>query len=123
MDQEQPQFLESGDARLAYRHRPGAGPTLLFLPGYMSDMEGAKAQALDAFAARRGLACIRFDYSGTGSSEGEFEQGTLSGWLSDSLGVVDCVSTGSLILVGSSMGGWLALHIAMLRPDRVEGVV
>ena len=70
-------YIEVGGRRIAYRARDGAAPTLLFLPGYASDMEGTKALALDAFAERRGMAMLRFDYSGTGSSGGRFEDGTL----------------------------------------------
>src|SRR3954452_24324615 len=100
-------FLEHDDRpRIAHRLRKGASPTLVFLPGYASDMEGAKAMALDAFAEQRGVGMLRFDYSGTGSSEGHFEEGTLALWLEDSLGVVDRLTDGPLILIGSSMGGW-----------------
>ena len=77
-------FLDAGDGqRLAYRKRDGRGPTLVFLPGYASDMEGSKAVALDAVAAKQGLDLLRFDYSGTGASEGVFEGGTLARWLDD----------------------------------------
>jgi pimeloyl-ACP methyl ester carboxylesterase len=86
-------------------------------------MEGAKALALDAFAEQRGLAMLRLDYSGTGSSGGEFADGTLALWLEEVLAVVDRLTQGPLILVGSSMGGWLALHVAMLRPERVKALV
>lgn len=123
MDQLPAQFMEGDGVRIAYRLRPGASPTLVFLPGYMSDMDGAKAQAIDAFAARHGLACLRFDYSGTGSSLGAFEDGTLDRWLADSLAALDRLTEGPLILVGSSMGGWLALHLAQRRPQRVHGIV
>jgi len=119
----EPAFLEANGRRLAYRMRPGRGPALLFLPGYASDMEGAKALALDAFAAERGNALIRFDYSGTGASPGKFEDGTLDAWLDDVLVIADNLSESPLILVGSSMGGWLALHAALRRPDRVAAVV
>jgi pimeloyl-ACP methyl ester carboxylesterase len=116
-------FLDVGDRRIAYRHRKGAGPAIVFFPGYASDMEGTKALALDAFAEKRGLAVLRFDYSGTGSSDGDFEAGTLALWLEESLAVIDELTEGPLILVGSSMGGWLALHLAMLRPERVPALV
>jgi pimeloyl-ACP methyl ester carboxylesterase len=117
------QHLNVNDRRIAYRLRPGAPPTLVFFPGYASDMEGAKALALDAFAGRRGLAMLRFDYSGTGSSGGTFEDGTLALWLEESLAVIDQLAQGPLMLVGSSMGGWLALHVALLRPERVRALV
>src|SRR5258708_4378390 len=109
--------------RIAYRARAGAAPTLVFFPGYASDMEGAKAQALDAFAERRGIAMLRLDYSGTGSSPGDFADGTLEKWLEESLAAVDRLTDGPLILVGSSMGGWIALHLALRRPDRVHALV
>jgi pimeloyl-ACP methyl ester carboxylesterase len=86
-------------------------------------MEGAKALALDAFAEQRGLSMLRLDYSGTGSSGGEFADGTLALWLEEVLAAVDRLTRGPLILVGSSMGGWLALHVAMLRPERVKALV
>jgi pimeloyl-ACP methyl ester carboxylesterase len=117
------QHLNFNERRIAYRLRPGASPTLVFFPGYASDMEGAKALALDAFAERSGLAMVRFDYSGTGSSGGAFENGTLAVWLGESLAAVDQLTDGPLILVGSSMGGWLALHVALLRPERVQALV
>jgi pimeloyl-ACP methyl ester carboxylesterase len=119
----EPSFLDVAGRRIAYRLREGTGPASLFLPGYGSDMEGTKALALDAFAERRGLAMLRFDYSGTGSSGGRFEDGTLALWLEEALVLIDDLTSGPLILVGSSMGGWLALHVALLRPDRVQALV
>ena len=117
-------FMETRNgSRIAYRLRPGAAPTLLFLPGYASDMEGAKAVAIDAFAERRGLSMLRFDYSGTGSSGGRFEDGTLELWLEETLAAIDQISRGPLILVGSSMGGWIALQAALSRPDRVIAIL
>jgi pimeloyl-ACP methyl ester carboxylesterase len=118
------QFLElSAGPRLAYRRREGRGPTILFLPGYASDMEGTKALALDAFAAEHRLAMLRFDYSGTGSSEGRFEEGTLARWTDEATGILDRLSDGPVVLVGSSMGGWIALHVALRRPDRIAALV
>lgn len=114
--------LDSG-RRVATRLRPGRSPTLVFLPGYASDMEGSKALALDRWAAERGVACLRFDYSGTGASGGRFEEGTLGGWLEEALLVVDRFSEGPVIVAGSSMGGWLALHLAMERFERVAGLI
>jgi len=115
--------LEVNGRRLAYRLREGRSPTLLFLPGYASDMEGAKALALNAFAESYGLAILRFDYSGTGSSEGEFENGTLGGWLDEVLFMLDNLAEGPVILAGSSMGGWIALYAALHRPERVAGLI
>jgi len=116
-------YIDVGGRSIAYRLRPGNVPTILFLPGYASDMEGAKALALDAFAERRGPAMLRLDYSGTGSSGGRFEDGSLSLWLEEALAAVDQLTDGPLILVGSSMGGWIALHLALLRPERVRALV
>jgi pimeloyl-ACP methyl ester carboxylesterase len=109
---------------LAYRHRRGRGPTILFLPGYMSDMDGGKAAAIDAWAEAEGRAMLRFDYGGCGKSDGDFETQTLHGWRGDALAMIDEVSDeGPLVLVGSSMGGWLMLLVALARPERVAGLV
>ena len=116
-------YTEFAGNRLAYRLRDGNSPTILFLPGYASDMEGTKALAIDVFAEAKGVAMCRFDYSGTGSSDGAFEDGTLGGWLDESLHVLDMLIEGPVILVGSSMGGWLALLIAKHRPERVAALV
>jgi pimeloyl-ACP methyl ester carboxylesterase len=120
-----PDFLELPDGRrIAFRRREGSGPaSLVFLPGYASDMEGGKAVALDAWAAERGLALLRFDYSGTGASPGVFEDGTLERWLEEARSAIEQLTEGSLVLVGSSMGGWLMLHLALLMPDRVRGLL
>jgi pimeloyl-ACP methyl ester carboxylesterase len=124
MTEPQIEFLDRGDGlRLAYRRRQGRGPTIVFLPGYASDMDGAKALALDTFAAEQGLALLRFDYSGTGSSEGAFEDGTLARWASDAQFMLERMTEGPVILVGSSMGGWIALHLALRRPERVAALV
>jgi len=117
-------YLEIGeDLRLAYRHRPGRGPTTIFLPGYMSDMAGAKATALDAWAQAGGRAMLRFDYAGCGASDGEFEAQSLANWRGDVLAMIDEVVEGPVVLVGSSMGGWLMLLAALARPARVAGLV
>jgi pimeloyl-ACP methyl ester carboxylesterase len=119
-------YFDPGDGRrIAYRHRepkPGA-PTILFLPGYASDMEGAKAQSIDGFCATRGIGCLRLDYSGTGSSGGEFADGTLGRWLEEALAAVDLLTEGPVIVAGSSMGGWLALHVALMRKDRIKALL
>jgi pimeloyl-ACP methyl ester carboxylesterase len=109
---------------LAYRYRPGRGPTIVFLPGYRSDMEGDKATALDAWAGREGRAMLRLDYGGCGRSEGDFEAYDLADWRDDALDMIAAfASSGPLILVGSSMGGWLALLIALALPGRVQAIV
>ena len=105
------------------RRRAPSQPTLVFLPGYASDMDGAKALALDAFAEARGLGLLRFDYSGTGSSGGDFADGTLTRWLEEALALIDAMTGGQLILTGSSMGGWLMLHVALARPARTAALV
>lgn len=117
--------LEIGeDLRLAYRHREGRGPTIVFLPGYASDMEGGKASALDRWTEQEGRAFLRFDYAGCGASDGEFEAQTLAGWRGDALAMIDEVAApGPVVLVGSSMGGWLMLLAALARPERVAALV
>ena len=115
--------FEVSGRKVAYRLREGALPTIVFLPGYASDMDGAKALALDAFAEDRGLGMLRLDYSGTGSSGGTFEDGTLALWLEDALAAIDRLAEGPIVLIGSSMGGWIAFHLALLRPERVRSLV
>ena len=109
--------------RLAFHHSPGQGPTILFLPGYASDMQGSKALALEAWARARGLAFLRFDYAGCGQSAGAFADQTLAGWRDDVLAMIDHAVEGPVVLVGSSMGGWLMLLAARARPDRVVGML
>ena len=111
------------DARIAFRVTEGEGPTIVFLPGYASDMSGTKALALEAWAKQNGRAFVRFDYRGCGESEGAFEDYTLADWRDDALLVVDQVAKGPVVLVGSSMGGWIALLVAKARPDRVTALV
>ncbi len=109
--------------RIAYRHVPGAGPTLVFLPGYMSDMAGGKATAVFDWAEANGRACLLLDYSGCGESDGAFAEGTLSRWRHEVLALIEAQIDGPVVLVGSSMGGWLMLLIALARPERVAGLV
>lgn len=122
-------YFDPGDGRrIAYRLRERyprvtGGPTLMFLPGYASDMEGAKAVALDGFAAAAGLAYLRMDYSGTGSSGGDFAEGTLDRWLDEIVSAIDLLVEGPILLIGSSMGGWLAFQAALKRADRIGGLV
>ncbi len=121
---ESPGFLDHGGTRLAYRHAPGAGPLLVFLPGYMSDMTGSKAEALAAWAAARGQACLRLDYSGCGASGGDFLAGSIGRWADDARAVIDHVAPGGrVLLVGSSMGGWIALRLGLALGDRLAGLV
>ena len=110
---------------IAVRRRPGGRPGLFWLGGFRSDMEGSKAGAVDAFAARRGWACTRFDYSGHGRSGGRFEEGTISRWLEEAEGVFGQLTDGPQIVVGSSMGGWIALLLAerLAGSGRVAGLV
>ncbi len=119
-----PAWLTRPDGlRLAYRHSQSTGPTLIFLPGYMSDMQGSKAIALETWAKAQGRAMLRLDYSGCGESDGAFEDATLTIWRDDVLLLIDALTSGPVILVGSSMGGWLMLLIALARPERVAGLV
>jgi pimeloyl-ACP methyl ester carboxylesterase len=109
--------------RIAYRHRPGSGPALVFLPGYMSDMAGSKASALAEWAADRGRECLLLDYSGCGESYGAFADGTLGRWLEEVLSVVEARVSGPAVLLGSSMGGWLMLLAALGLGPRMAGLV
>jgi len=111
--------------RLASRFSEGDGPCTIFLPGYASDMEGTKALALEAHARAAGRAFLRFDYAGCGASDGRFEDQTLDTWLSDVLAMIDDLTPRDrpVVLVGSSMGGWLMLLAALARPNRVAGLV
>lgn len=117
-------FHRHGGADLAYCHRHGAGPLLVFLPGYMSDMTGAKAAAVDAWAAARGRACLRLDYSGCGASGGDFLAGSIGRWADDARAVIDHVAPGGrVVLIGSSMGGWIALRLGQALGERLAALV
>src|SRR5580692_8049112 len=115
-------FLHIGDGAarhgLAVRAADGAAPGLFWLGGYKSDMKGTKAVALAEWAAKAGRACVRFDYFGHGESEGAFTDGTIGRWLADSVAVFDACCRGPQILIGSSMGGWLALLLARALRQR-----
>lgn len=117
------QFHDTGEGRLAYRRLKGEGPTLVWLGGFGSDMDGAKAVALDAWAKDGGRAFLRFDYFGHGASDGDFADGAISRWREDALAVIDNLTEGPLVLIGSSMGGWLACLAAAVRPERVAGLL
>ena len=109
--------------RLAFRHVPGAGPTIVFLPGYMSDMAGGKATAVFDWAMGQGRACLLLDYSGCGESDGSFADGTLSRWRDEVLDLIAAQTAGPVVLVGSSMGGWLMLLIGLALGERLAGLV
>ncbi|HUI16802.1 MAG TPA: alpha/beta hydrolase [Alphaproteobacteria bacterium] len=108
---------------IAYHKSEGGAPTVVFLTGLRSDMTGGKALALEAHCQRRGQGFLRFDYRGHGESSGYFEDCVISDWLEDTLAVLDALSEGPLLLVGSSLGGWLMLRAATARPARVKGLV
>jgi pimeloyl-ACP methyl ester carboxylesterase len=123
-DVEVPEILtRAGGATIAYRRRAGRTPGVVFLPGFMSDMSGDKAIALDTLCAERGHACLRFDYRGHGQSGGNFADGTVGLWASDAVAALDDLTEGPQILVGSSMGGWIMLLAALARPERVAALV
>lgn len=109
--------------RLAYRKTEGKPPCVIFMGGFMSDMEGTKAAFLEQHCTRRGLGYLRFDYSGHGASEGEVKESTIGGWLGDALTVIDRLSKGPLVLIGSSLGGWIAFLAARARAKRVKGLI
>lgn len=117
-------LVDRGDGiRLAARHLPGRGPTLVFLPGYMSDMSGTKAEALLTWAGQTGRACLLLDYSGCGRSEGSFDQGSIRRWAADARAVADVLAPGKLLPIGSSMGGWIMLHLALADPARIHALI
>tara|TARA_R110002096_G_scaffold421598_1_gene627465 strand:- start:461 stop:1213 length:753 start_codon:yes stop_codon:yes gene_type:complete len=117
-------YLETNHGtKIAYRRTAGKGPGVVFLPGFMSDMEGGKATALEAWCQREGRAFVRFDYQGHGVSEGKFADGTIGLWAKDAIAVIDQLTEGPQIIVGSSMGGWIALLAAKARPGRIKGLV
>jgi pimeloyl-ACP methyl ester carboxylesterase len=113
----------AGGPSIAYRRRPGKQPTVVFLGGFRSDMSGSKASALDAHCAARGQAFLRLDYSGHGASDGAFEDGTVGSWTQDALAVIDALAGDECVLVGSSMGGWIMLEVALARPGRVRAML
>ena len=123
------EYLErSGKPRLAYRKQEAgpagaALPCVLFCGGFRSDMEGTKANFLAEKCAQREQAYVRFDYSGHGASSGDFEQGTIGSWTEDTIAILDAITRGPVVIVGSSMGGWIAMLAALARPERVRGIV
>jgi pimeloyl-ACP methyl ester carboxylesterase len=120
----QTRFHKLSDGRkLAHRFTPGKGPALVFLPGYMSDMAGSKAQAVFEWAVANGQACLLLDYSGCGESSGLFKDGTLSRWREEVLALVEIHCPGEVVLIGSSMGGWLMLLAGLVLGERLAGLV
>jgi hypothetical protein len=115
-------LARQGGHALAWRSLEGRGPTVVWLGGFRSDMTGTKAETLADWAGRRGRSFVRFDYFGHGASSGDFVEGTISRWREDALAVVDELAEGPVILVGSSMGGWLACLAAAARPERIAGM-
>jgi len=111
------------NGHLAYAKLAGRQPGVVFLPGFRSDMQGSKAIALRDHCAAAGRALLRFDYSGHGASTGRFEDGTIGQWAADAIAVLDALTEGPQVLVGSSMGGWIALLVARARPDRVAALI
>ena len=109
--------------RLAYVQTAGSGPGVIFLGGFMSDMSGTKALHLEAWCKEQGLAFLRFDYSGHGASSEAFTDGCVGDWAEDAQAVIEELTKGKQILVGSSMGGWISILIAQRLPDRLAGLV
>ncbi|MBM1219612.1 alpha/beta hydrolase [Ponticoccus sp. SC2-23] len=116
-------YLQTPEGRrIAYKQTDGTAPTVIFCGGFKSDMEGTKALRLEDWARKSGRAFIRFDYSGHGGSDGAFEDGAIGDWFEDAQAVLGMVE-GKVILVGSSMGGWISLLLARAMPDRIAGLV
>lgn len=116
-------FLREDGETIAYDRICGRGPGILWLGGFHSAMNGTKAQALRDWAGQTGRAFVRFDYFGHGVSSGDFAKGTISRWRDDALAVLDRLCEGPQVLVGSSMGGWIATLLAHARPDRIAGLL
>jgi pimeloyl-ACP methyl ester carboxylesterase len=119
-----PDFLNMPQGRrIAYHLTNGTGPAVVFLGGFKSDMGGTKAVYLEAWAKAQGRAFLRFDYSGHGESSGAFTEGSIGEWAADAMEVIATLTQGPQVLVGSSMGGWMALLVARAMPERVAGLV
>jgi len=115
--------IEGPNGRIAFRRLAGGGPAVVWLGGFKSDMSGTKAEAIAGWAAASRRAFLRFDYSGHGASDGRFEEGTISTWLADALTAIDRLTAGPIVLVGSSMGGWIAALAALRLNERLAGLV
>ena len=124
LDGPRPETIQREDgATIAYHRLPGKAPGIVFLTGYMSSMTGGKALHLEHFCRARGLAYLRFDYFGHGTSSGAFTDGTIGRWADDAVFVLDHLTAGPQVLVGSSLGGWIMTLVAMRRPERVAGLL
>ena len=119
-----PKFLDTPQGRrIAYHLSPGAGPGVVFLGGFKSDMEGTKALYLEEWSRARGRAFLRFDYSGHGQSSGNFEDGAIGDWAQDAMAAITALTDGPQVLVGSSMGGWIAALVLRQMPEKLAGLV
>lgn len=118
-----PSLIEGPNGTIAYRRDEGDGPTGVWLGGYASDMLGTKAQVLSQAAKDEGRGFLRFDYTGHGESAGAFEDGTVSTWLADADHAIETLVDGPRVLIGSSMGAWVTLHLALRHPEKVAGIV
>jgi pimeloyl-ACP methyl ester carboxylesterase len=116
-------FTAPTGRRIAYQQSAGKGPGIVFLGGFMSDMAGTKAVALEAWAQAQGRAFLRFDYSGHGESDGAFDAGVIGDWARDARDIIEALTEGPQILVGSSMGGWISLILAAQIPEKIAGLV
>ena len=121
---EEPAYFAMPDGRMiAHRFTVGTAPALVFLPGYMSDMSGSKATAVFGWAQAQGRACLLLDYSGCRASSGEFAAGTLTRWAEEVVALIEAKGTGPVVLIGSSMGGWLMLSVALNLGERIAGLI
>ena len=119
-----PQILHTPQNReIAFHRTEGTGPGVIFLGGFKSDMQGTKAVHLEEWARRQGRAFLRFDYSGHGDSAGRVEDGAIGDWAEDAAAALEMLSEGPQVIVGSSMGGWIALLLALRHPGRIAGLV
>jgi len=120
----EPAFIETANGEaIAYHRTPGREPGVVFHTGFKSDMTGQKALRLEAVCRARGQAFLRFDYTGHGASSGRFEDGTIGQWAEDTVSALDALTEGPQVLVGSSLGGWIAVLAALRRPDRVAALL
>lgn len=118
-----PEIHHGPNGAIAYEAVPGRGPAVVFLGGLASDMTGTKATFLRSWCLARGRGFLRFDYTGHGASAGRFEDGTIGAWAEDACSIIDAVTRGPLVIVGSSMGGWVMLEVALAMPGRVAALV